>query len=81
MSVFRDSDGKASMTRTVAFILALCSVLVTIAICIHLIRAPQASVIAASASVLGALVAAGCVAIVNRKVCEIPHSGASEAEE
>lgn len=69
MSLFSDPvSGKVSMTRTVAFALAAAAVALTAGLVVYLVRcdAPDAGVVAAVAAPLGALVAAGCVAIINR---------------
>lgn len=69
MSAFRGAGGKVSMTRIVVFMLAADATALAGALVYYLVRGepkPEASVLGASAAVVGAFVAGGAVAIINR---------------
>jgi len=73
MTLFRDpGTGKVSMTRVVAFLLALDASFLAVVAGFYILRKPEGGVIAAIAGLIGTFVAAGCVALLSRTKGEPP---------
>ena len=67
MRLFRDPGGKPSMTRVIALLLALDATALAGAIVWYVVHCtPKADVLMGAASVVGAFVASGCVALMSR---------------
>lgn len=68
MTLFREpGSNKVSMTRVCAFILAIDATLLAIVAARYILApSPQATVLAAITGLVGAFVAAGCVALLSR---------------
>ncbi len=80
MTLFRDPSGKASMTRTVAFMLSCATTLFLLAVGAYLLRpTPSASVLTAVGGVLTAVLGAIFGALTQRTTPSDPTSSPPNA--